>query len=263
MGIKSVSRSLPLSTLLFEPAQYDPTIEDKYNAMIDAPTGEQYLLQVLDTAGQSNYSTLRSLQLKATEAFVVVYSITDPASLNAAEQALAAAITTRSSSPATAKPPPGTKALKKKASKNGSMGRSAGSRSSQHSGSSTGSGSSGENPLTRPLKDVSVHQPPVVVVVGNKFDLGSDRAIPPEQGQELADRFGPHSAFFEASAKTPVNVHNVFQAVVVLTLKAREEADAAMAAALITSKQRRKSSMLKLGGSGMDGKSGGGCCTIV
>ncbi|KAG2181314.1 hypothetical protein INT43_008897 [Umbelopsis isabellina] len=55
--------------------EYDPTIEDSYRkqCVID---GETALLDVLDTAGQEEYSAMREQYMRTGEGFLLVYSIT-------------------------------------------------------------------------------------------------------------------------------------------------------------------------------------------
>jgi GTPase KRas len=55
--------------------EYDPTIEDSYRKMcvID---GEVALLDILDTAGQEEYSAMRDQYMRSGHGFVLVYSIT-------------------------------------------------------------------------------------------------------------------------------------------------------------------------------------------
>ncbi|WFD30871.1 RAS1 protein [Malassezia sp. CBS 17886] len=55
--------------------EYDPTIEDSYRkqCVID---GEVALLDVLDTAGQEEYSAMREQYMRTGEGFLLVYSIT-------------------------------------------------------------------------------------------------------------------------------------------------------------------------------------------
>lgn len=55
--------------------EYDPTIEDSYRkqCQIDA---EPALLDVLDTAGQEEYSAMREQYMRTGEGFLLVYSIT-------------------------------------------------------------------------------------------------------------------------------------------------------------------------------------------
>merc|ERR1712227_117411 len=52
---------------------------------------------------------------------------------------------------------------------------------------------------------------PPIVVVGNKCDLENERNVTYEEGQELTKRLGETAVFFEASAKTNINVDEVFQ----------------------------------------------------
>jgi GTPase KRas len=56
--------------------EYDPTIEDSYRkqSVID---DEVALLDVLDTAGQEEYSAMREQYMRTGEGFLLVYSITD------------------------------------------------------------------------------------------------------------------------------------------------------------------------------------------
>jgi len=55
---------------------YDPTIEDAYrkNAMIDR---DQCVLDILDTAGQEDYTALRSTWMRERDGFLLVFSLTD------------------------------------------------------------------------------------------------------------------------------------------------------------------------------------------
>ncbi|KAL4402526.1 Ras1 protein [Malassezia pachydermatis] len=59
--------------------EYDPTIEDSYRkqCMID---DEVALLDVLDTAGQEEYSAMREQYMRTGEGFLLVYSITSRSS---------------------------------------------------------------------------------------------------------------------------------------------------------------------------------------
>jgi len=59
----------------FQPA-YNPTIEDSYrkNITLDNQT---VVLDILDTAGQEEYTELREVYMRGGEGFIIVYSITD------------------------------------------------------------------------------------------------------------------------------------------------------------------------------------------
>lgn len=54
---------------------YDPTIEDSYrkHAIVD---DEPCLIEILDTAGQEEYTALRDQWIREGDAFLIVYSIT-------------------------------------------------------------------------------------------------------------------------------------------------------------------------------------------
>lgn len=54
--------------------EYDPTIEDSYSKQIGVD-GKVYQLDVLDTAGQEEYSAMREAYMADGEGFVVVYAI--------------------------------------------------------------------------------------------------------------------------------------------------------------------------------------------
>ncbi|CUM66826.1 uncharacterized protein PRCAT00004510001 [Priceomyces carsonii] len=60
--------------------EYDPTIEDSYRKQCTVD-GEQVMLDVLDTAGQEEYSAMREQYMRTGEGFLLVYSITSRNSL--------------------------------------------------------------------------------------------------------------------------------------------------------------------------------------
>jgi len=62
--------------------EYDPTIEDSYrkHCTID---NEDALLDILDTAGQDEYSAMRDHYMRSGEGFLLVYSITSRSSFEA------------------------------------------------------------------------------------------------------------------------------------------------------------------------------------
>jgi len=59
--------------------EYDPTIEDSYRkqTVVD---GEICLLDILDTAGQEEYSAMRDQYMRTGQGFIMVYSITSRSS---------------------------------------------------------------------------------------------------------------------------------------------------------------------------------------
>jgi len=54
---------------------YDPTIEDSYRTSISVD-GQMIALDILDTAGQEEYSALRDQYMRSGDGYVIVYSIT-------------------------------------------------------------------------------------------------------------------------------------------------------------------------------------------
>jgi len=55
--------------------KYDPTIEDSYRKQVDYD-GQDYLLEILDTAGTEQFTAMRDLYMKSGGGFVLVYSVT-------------------------------------------------------------------------------------------------------------------------------------------------------------------------------------------
>ncbi|GAA5872568.1 hypothetical protein JCM8547_006945 [Rhodosporidiobolus lusitaniae] len=60
---------------------YDPTIEDSYrkHAVVD---GTPYMLEILDTAGQEEYTALRDQWIREGEGFLIIYSTTSRSSFD-------------------------------------------------------------------------------------------------------------------------------------------------------------------------------------
>lgn len=61
--------------------EYDPTIEDSYRKQV-AIDNEVSLLDILDTAGQEEYSAMREQYMRTGEGFLLVYSVTERESFN-------------------------------------------------------------------------------------------------------------------------------------------------------------------------------------
>lgn len=55
---------------------YNPTIEDSYRKQIKVES-QNIVLDILDTAGQEEYTELREVYMRGGEGFIIVYSITD------------------------------------------------------------------------------------------------------------------------------------------------------------------------------------------
>lgn len=56
-----------------------------------------------------------------------------------------------------------------------------------------------------------------MIIVGNKCDLINDRVVASSEGEEMAHQF--NCAFIESSAKTNVNVNEVFREIIFSKIK--------------------------------------------
>eukprot|EP01088_Endostelium_zonatum_P014743 TRINITY_DN3347_c0_g1_i1.p1 TRINITY_DN3347_c0_g1~~TRINITY_DN3347_c0_g1_i1.p1 ORF type:complete len:191 (-),score=47.10 TRINITY_DN3347_c0_g1_i1:6-578(-) len=128
--------------------KYDPTIEDSYRKQIEYE-GQQYLLEILDTAGTEQFTAMRDLYMKNGQGFVLVFSIIALSTFNDLPD------------------------------------------------------------LREQILRVKDTDNVPMVLVGNKCDLEDQRVISQSQGQDLARSFGS-CTFIESSAKTKVNVQNIF-----------------------------------------------------
>jgi len=63
--------------------RYDPTIEDSYRKQVEVD-GKSCIVDIMDTAGQEEYSALRDQYMKTGDGFVIGYSITSMHSFEAA-----------------------------------------------------------------------------------------------------------------------------------------------------------------------------------
>lgn len=61
---------------LSNPSQYDPTVEESYLTTIDLD-GKALQIEILDTAGQHEYTPLRETFMHTGDGFLLVYSIVD------------------------------------------------------------------------------------------------------------------------------------------------------------------------------------------
>ena len=55
--------------------EYNPTVEDSYRKQIEVD-GRQYVLTIIDTAGQEEYSPMRDQYIALGQGFLLAYSIT-------------------------------------------------------------------------------------------------------------------------------------------------------------------------------------------
>jgi len=61
--------------------EYDPTIEDSYRKQF-VVDGETYLLDILDTAGQDEFTAMRDHNMRSGDGFLCVFSITSHSSFD-------------------------------------------------------------------------------------------------------------------------------------------------------------------------------------
>jgi len=61
--------------------EYDPTIEDSYRKQVEIDT-ETCLLDILDTAGQEEFSAMRDQYMRTGQGFLMVYDITNRTSFD-------------------------------------------------------------------------------------------------------------------------------------------------------------------------------------
>jgi len=65
--------------------EYDPTIEDSYRKQVTIDD-QTCLLDILDTAGQEEYSAMRDQYMRTGQGFLIVYSVTSPSSFHEVSQ---------------------------------------------------------------------------------------------------------------------------------------------------------------------------------
>ncbi|KAL1967806.1 hypothetical protein VTN77DRAFT_2495 [Rasamsonia byssochlamydoides] len=162
---------------------YDPTIEDSYRKQVVIDQ-QSCMLEVLDTAGQEEYTALRDQWIRDGEGFVLVYSITSRASFSRITKFYNQIQMVKESA---------------------------------NSGSPTGSylGSPLNSPMSGPPAPVPV------MLVGNKSDKVMERAVSAQEGSALAKELG--CEFVEASAKNCINVEKAFYDVVRLLRQQRQQ----------------------------------------
>ena len=152
---------------------YDPTIEDSYRKQVQIDN-QSCMLEVLDTAGQEEYTALRDQWIRDGEGFVLVYSISSRASFQRIQKFHHQIQRVKESAAA---------------------------------GSPTFPGS----PLSQTLGSISLGPAPVMLV-GNKCDRVTEREVSTQEGSALAKSL--NCDFVEASAKNCINVEKAFYDVV-------------------------------------------------
>ncbi|KAI9376489.1 P-loop containing nucleoside triphosphate hydrolase protein [Aspergillus egyptiacus] len=163
--------------------EYDPTIEDSYSVTrtID---GEEYFLSITDTAGQEEYRGLWAASNLKSDAFLLVYDITNEPSLGALDYFM------------------------------DMIEMEADQRAEDNIRLL--------NELGDSARGLQVGMPaPVRIVAGNKCDLKDNRAISARDGLEYARKHD--SGFMETSAREMVNIEETFALLVRRVVEARKE----------------------------------------
>jgi Ras family protein len=152
LGFRSVGKSS--LTIQFVEGQfvdsYDPTIENTFTTQVRI-RGNDYILHLVDTAGQDEYDIFPSQYSMNVHGYVLVYSITNKQSFEVVDI------------------------------------------------------------IHEKLLDMTGGNHVPTVLVGNKNDLTSDRAVTAEEGKKLANSW--NAAFLETSAKENLDAKNIFDTV--------------------------------------------------
>ena len=87
MGAGGVGKSCITLQMVYKDYKdkWDPTIEDRYKCdhVVD---NENASMEILDTAGQDEFKSIRDIYYRTGDGFILVYSITDTNSLDDIEE---------------------------------------------------------------------------------------------------------------------------------------------------------------------------------
>ncbi|OWZ66231.1 hypothetical protein AYX14_06001 [Cryptococcus neoformans] len=175
---------------------YDPTIEDCYRKqwVVDE---QPCLLEVLDTAGQEEYTALRDQWIREGEGFLIVYSITSRPTFERVERIVERVLRVKDESGLPLPP-------LSSSSSNDPYGLPTSRSTPTSAGGGNGNGGGGGGGMW------AARVP--IVIVGNKKDMFHSREVSTDEGASLARRLG--CEFYEASAKTNSNVEAAFKCLV-------------------------------------------------
>lgn len=157
---------------MLSPLRYDPTIEDSYSVTrtID---GLNYYLSLTDTAGQEEYRSLWAASNLQSDAFLMVYDITNYNSLEGLQWFL-----DMIDIEAENRQEENSRLLKEKGAK------------------------------VRGRRELGWKFPPIKIIAGNKCDLKDARVVSSKVGWEYAKSKG--CGFMETSAREMVNIEETF-----------------------------------------------------
>ncbi|KAK2106820.1 Ras- protein Rap-1A [Saguinus oedipus] len=158
--------------------KYDPTIEDSYRKQVEVDC-QQCMLEILDTAGTKEivytwaaeqFTAMRDLYMKNGQGFALVYSITAQSTFNDLQDLREQILRVKDTE---------------------------------------------DRLFSLSVEDLEAiyHRPDrarvPMILVGNKCDLEDERVVGKEQGQNLARQWC-NCAFLESSAKSKINVNEIF-----------------------------------------------------
>lgn len=166
--------------------EYDPTIEDNYS-VTRTVDGLPYHLSLIDTAGQEEYRSLWGGSHLSSDAFLLVYDITNPSSLETLSHYVEM------------------------------IDLEAENRIEENSRLLKGDGGIWGEEEKKLIKSM-----PVKIVAGNKCDLREERRLTAQQGLDWARRRG--CGFMETSARGTVNIEETFALIVRRVVEARRQA---------------------------------------
>ena len=168
--------------------EYDPTIEDSYT-LTRKIDGQTYHLSLTDTAGQEEYRGMWASSNLRSDAFLLVYDITNRESLEVLGEfndLIDIEAETRVDA----------------------WDRDHREQSSKKGKGRAGSGNGDKGPVK-----------PIKIVAGNKCDLQESRQVPAQMGLEWARKHG--CGFMETSARNTVNIEETFALIVRRVVEAR------------------------------------------
>ncbi|KIW10895.1 hypothetical protein PV08_10194 [Exophiala spinifera] len=166
-------------------SEYDPTIEDSYS-VTRTVDGLNYYLSLTDTAGQEEYRSLWAASNLQSDAFLLVYDITNAASLEGLSWFL------------------------------DMIDIEAENRLEENSRLLREKG-----PKVRGRREDGWKFPPIKIMAGNKCDLKDARVVSSKVGWEYAKSKG--CGFMETSAREMVNIEETFALIVRRVVEARRQ----------------------------------------
>ncbi|CRG83287.1 hypothetical protein PISL3812_00638 [Talaromyces islandicus] len=194
-GKSSITLRLVRSQWIHE---YDPTIEDSYSVTRNID-GSDYFLFITDTAGQEEYRGIWASSNLKSDAFLLVYDITNQASLEALDYFMDMIdIETEQRSEDTQR-------LLEEIRDDPNY---------KHNNNNNKDNNNGQGLRVG-------MPPPVKIVAGNKCDLKEGRVVSARDGLEYARKHG--CGFMETSAREMVNIEETFALIVRRVIEARRQ----------------------------------------